>query len=187
LTSSENQMRMIESMLEIDKLEKGEMPLHIEVWPLDPVVRKAIASLDVLANAAHIRVLDCIPSDLPPLRVDEEQIRRVVVNLLDNALRHTPTEGEIRIEASLMDGKGFAKIGVVDTGKGIAIDLRERIFGMYVQVPKSALRGHRGIGLGLTFCKLAIEAHGGKIWVESGPEGGAAFWFTLPLAVEKVS
>src|SRR5262249_2573983 len=93
LTSSENQMPMIESMLEIDKLEKGQMPLHIEVTSLDPLVQKSISSLDILANAAHIRVLDCIPKNLPQLLMDGEQIRRVVTNLLDNALRHTPTEG----------------------------------------------------------------------------------------------
>jgi signal transduction histidine kinase len=70
----------------------------------------------------------------------------------------------------------------VDTGKGIPPELRERVFEKFVQLPKSALRGHRGSGLGLTFCKLSIEAHGGRIWIDSSPEGGAAFWFTLPIA-----
>ena len=71
---------------------------------------------------------------------------------------------------------------VVDTGNGVPADMRERIFEKFVQVQGSALRGRRGTEIGLSFCKLAVEAHGGKIWVESGPEGGAAFVFTLPLA-----
>ena len=182
ITSSENQMKMIESMLEIDKMEQGAMPMHIADVELDPIVHKAISALEVLANAAHVRLIDCVPGTISPLHIDEEQIRRVLINLIDNALRHTPSGGEVRIEAVMLDGKGQAKIGVIDTGKGIPVEFREKIFEKFVQVPKSAIRGHKGIGLGLTFCRLAVEAHGGHIWVDSGPTGGAAFWFTLPLA-----
>jgi two-component system, NtrC family, sensor histidine kinase KinB len=182
LNSSEHQLQMIESILEIAKLETGRMPLNIQTCPLKPVVAKAISAIDLLATAANIRVMDCVPANLPPLRMDEEQIRRVLVNLLDNALRHTPADGQVRVEASLLDGKGFAQIGVVDTGRGIPAEARERIFEKFYQMSQSALRGHRGVGLGLTFCKLSVEAHGGRIWVEDGPEGGAAFWFTLPVA-----
>jgi NtrC-family two-component system sensor histidine kinase KinB len=182
ITSSENQMRMIESMLEMDKLEHGHLPLHISVASLEPLVRKAIAALEVLAVGAKVHLVDCVPADLPPLIMDDELIRRVLVNLMDNALRHTPAEGEVRVEASVIEGRGEAKIGVLDTGKGIPPEFRDRIFDKFVQIPKSALRGQRGIGLGLTFCRLAVEAHGGQIWVDSAPSGGAAFWFTLPLA-----
>ena len=169
-------------MLEIDKLESGHLPLHIDVVRINPLVSKAVAALEPLAQDADVHLLDCVPTDLPLLRIDEEQIRRVVVNLLDNALRHTPANGQIRIEGSLEDGTGYTRVGVIDSGEGIPAELRERIFEKFVQLPKTALRGPRGIGLGLTFCKLAVEAHGGHIWVESGPEGGAAFWFTLPVA-----
>ncbi len=181
LNSSEHQLQMIESILEIAKLETGRMPLNIQVWPLRPLVTKAISAIDLLATAANIRVVDCVASNLPPLRIDEEQIRRVLINLLDNALRHTPANGEVRVEASLVNGKGLAQIGVIDTGKGIPVEARERIFEKFYQMTQSAVRGHRGVGLGLTFCKLSVEAHGGRIWVEDGPEGGAAFWFTLPV------
>jgi PAS domain S-box-containing protein len=183
LNSSENQMRMIESILEIAKLETGRMPMNIDIVPLPPLVRRAISAIEVLASASNIRVADCVPPNLPPLHIDEEQIRRVLINLLDNALRHTPANGEVRVEAAVMNGKGFARIGVVDTGKGVPIEARERIFEKFYQMSQSALRGHRGVGLGLTFCRLSVEAHGGRIWVEDGPEGGAAFWFTLPVAV----
>ena len=182
LTSSENQMRMIISMLEIDKLEKKTLPLQLEVVPIKPLIDKAMSAMAMLANTAKIRMIDCVPPDLPDLQIDEEQIRRVLVNLLDNAVRHTPSGGEVRIDASLVASNGHALIGVTDTGKGIPPERREDIFKKFVQLPKSAIRGQRGMGLGLTFCKLAIEAHGGRIWVENGPEGGAAFWFTAPLA-----
>jgi GAF domain-containing protein/signal transduction histidine kinase len=187
LTSSENQMRMIVSMLEIDKLEKKTMPLQLEVVPIKPLVDKAMSAMAMLANTAKINMIDCVPEDLPELQIDEEQIRRVLVNLLDNAVRHTPSGGEVRIDASIIENNGHALIGVTDTGKGIPPERREDIFKKFVQLPKSAIRGQRGMGLGLTFCKLAVEAHGGRIWVENGPEGGAAFWFTVPIAKAKKS
>ncbi|MEP7286659.1 MAG: GAF domain-containing protein [Chloroflexota bacterium] len=181
ISSSENQMRMIESMLEIDKLETGHVQLHKELIPIAGLVRKAMLSLDVVASAAHVQIVNCVPGDFPSLEMDEELIRRVLVNLMDNALRYTPTNGEVRIEAWIDEDHNFARIGVLDSGKGIPPDFRERVFEKFVQIQKSALRGQRGLGLGLTFCKLAIEAHGGRIWVDSSPMGGAAFWFTLLL------
>jgi PAS domain S-box-containing protein len=185
LNSSEHQLQMIESILEIAKLETGRMPLNIQTGQLRPLVAKAISAIDLLATAANIRVVDCVANALPPLKMDEEQIRRVLINLLDNALRHTPADGEVRVEASVVNGKGIAQIGVIDTGKGIPVEARERIFEKFYQMSQSAIRGHRGVGLGLTFCKLSVEAHGGRIWVEDGPEGGAAFRFTLPVADER--
>jgi signal transduction histidine kinase len=73
----------------------------------------------------------------------------------------------------------------VDTGPGIPAEARDRVFEKFTQLDRGALRGHKGTGLGLTFCQLAVEAHGGRIWVEDGPEGGAAFCFTLPLAPDE--
>ncbi len=184
LSSGENQMQMIESILEIAKLETRRMPLTIERWPINPLIKKALATMEMQAARANIRLLDCTPTNLPEVRMDAEQIRRVVVNLLDNALRHTPANGQIRLEARLTANKDAVQIGVVDTGKGIPNVDRERIFEKFYQRANTAVRGHKGVGLGLTFCKLTVEAHNGRIWVEDGSEGGAAFWFTLPTAAD---
>lgn len=181
LQSSENQLRMIESLLEIAKADT----LNLSVNSLNDMVQAAMNPLEVVANEASIKLINRVPTDFPPLMIDESKITRVLVNLIDNALRYTPNGGEIRIDATLTPNKGgelFSKISVIDTGKGIPEELRGHIFDKFFQVAKTALRGYRGAGLGLTFCKRAVEAHGGEIWVESGPEGGAAFWITLPVA-----
>ncbi|MCC7447550.1 MAG: GAF domain-containing protein [Anaerolineae bacterium] len=182
LNSGENQMHMIESILEIAKLETRRMPLTIEDWPINPLLQKAIETVQVQAANINVRVVDCVTPNLPEVRMDAEQIHRVVVNLLDNALRHTPASGQVRLEGRVTANKNEVQIGVIDTGKGIPQADRERIFDKFYQRPNTALRGHKGVGLGLTFCKLTIEAHNGHIWVDDGPEGGAAFWFTLPVA-----
>jgi two-component system, NtrC family, sensor histidine kinase KinB len=190
VASAENQMRMIESMLEIEKMGQGGMPLHVDVSTLYSVAEKATTVLEITANNAHVSLINNVSEDLPSVSIDEDQIRRVLVNLMDNAIRHVPTDGEVRVEAMMTggDGKSYVQVGVLDNGKGIPPEFRERIFEKFVQVPKSALRGHRGIGLGLAFCKLAVETHGGKIWVDTSPSGGAAFWFTLPVAeIESVA
>ncbi len=111
---------------------------------------------------------------------DGEKIQRVLVNLLDNALRYTPFGGRIALSAA-PDGD-YLRICVEDSGAGVPPEARTRVFDKYAQLENKAFRGHKGSGLGLAFCKLAIEAHGGRIWIEDGSLGGAAFCFTLPLA-----
>lgn len=189
LSSSETQLRMIESLMDIRKWRTGRMPLNPTKCSLNRMIEKVLTTLNAMANEANIQTRNLVTPDFPLLRVDEDLISRVLFNLVDNALRHTPNRGEIRLEANLEHVNGntephMARVSVTDTGRGIPPEARERVFEMFVQVPKSALRGHRGSGLGLTFCKLTVEAHGGKIWVGSGPEGGASFMFTLPLVRE---
>lgn len=188
LTSGENLMRLIETLLDIAKLETGRMPLQQAANAPWQLAAQAVASLDAIAKQANVQVLNLVPADFSALYVDADQIYRVMYNLLDNALRHTPNGGQVRIEATMPDDEGaippMARISVTDTGRGIPREARHRIFNKFEQVPNSAVRGHRGIGLGLTFCRLTVEAHGGTIWVDSGPEGGVAFLFTLPLVVE---
>ena len=114
---------------------------------------------------------------------DRDLVHRVLANLLTNALKHTPAKTEISIHVRL-DKKARAFIvSVQDTGEGVPPDFKERIFEKFSQA-EAKRRNHRvGSGLGLTFCKLAVEAHGGKIWVESEPGQGSEFFFTLPLPV----
>ncbi len=181
-SNADNLLYLVESILEIRRMENGLMSLEQETVSLSKPAIKAIQSLEVLAEEASIQVENCIPNDLPPVFIDTDKVRRVLTNLIDNALKYTPAEGKIRIEAHYLADESMITVRVVDTGKGIPPEYRERVFGVFVTVPGSALRGRRGTGLGLTFCRLTVEAHGGKIWVESGSEGGAAMCFTLPIA-----
>jgi signal transduction histidine kinase len=119
-----------------------------------------------------------LPDELPPITVDEEKIERVLANLIGNAIKYTPGEGKITVTAEAQDD--HIQVNVTDTGPGISPEDRKRIFERFAQVEGSSSR--QGFGLGLSFCRLAVEAHGGQIWVESGDdEIGSRFSFTLPL------
>lgn len=181
--NSEKLISLINSLMEIAKLEQSAS-METDAKPLAPIADQAIETLLAYAQTANIRMQNLVPPDLPLVEMDDVAIRRVFINLIDNALRHTPNGGEVRIGAAAthVRGQAFVQINVTDTGKGIPDTFREQIFEKFSQVPRSAIRGHKGTGLGLTYCKRAIEAQGGRIWVEKGPEGGAMFNFTLPVA-----
>jgi signal transduction histidine kinase len=132
------------------------------------------------AQAAEYRVQLCneVPAEIPALFVDRGKINRVLTNLVDNALKFSPSGSRIVATARVYEGEKVL-IQVLDHGPGIPEEYRERIFERFSQIPGIHAR-RRGTGLGLTFCRLAVEAHGGRIWVESGPSGGSAFNLTLP-------
>jgi signal transduction histidine kinase len=143
-------------------------------------VQAACDAVFSLALGANIALDIRLPETLPVVFIDEEKIQRVLINLLDNALRHTPMGGRITIQADDDRNRAEVIVRVIDTGPGVPPEARSLIFDKFAQLDQQVLRGHKGTGLGLTFCKLAIEAHGGRIWVEEGAEGGAAFCFALP-------
>jgi signal transduction histidine kinase len=117
--------------------------------------------------------------DLPLVIADGEKIERVLANLLDNAFKHTPREGKVTIAARQV-GEAV-QVSVADTGPGISPEERERIFERFAQTNGERPR-RRGYGLGLAYCRLAVEAHGGRIWMEAGDGGaGSRFVFELPL------
>jgi two-component system, NtrC family, sensor histidine kinase KinB len=182
LTLSNDLLNLVTSILDVRKMQSGQLPLDRRQASLSLPVEKAIQALHVTAAEHGIRLLDKLPEGLPTLYVDVDKIRRVLVNLLDNAVKFTPDDGEIRVEADYHPGDATVTVSVVDTGKGIPEEYRDRVFELFATVPKEiSTPRRRGTGIGLTFCRLTVEAHGGQIWVDSGPEGGAAMRFTLPL------
>jgi GAF domain-containing protein len=185
LSSAHAQMHLIESLLDIARLETRRMPMNLTCFALPVLIGEVLKTFETTAQMADVRLINLIEPQLPEVYADREQIRRVLYNLLDNALRHTPSGGQVRLSAQLNGLERMLTVDVTDTGRGVPPELRKRIFEKFTQISGSAVRGHRGSGLGLTFCQLSIEAHGGKIWVESGAEGGAAFFFTLPLAAQQ--
>jgi signal transduction histidine kinase len=181
-TSAGNMLNLVQSLLDVSRLEQSEIALDCTSLSLADAIDNAITSVLALALSAKITIETHAPTDLPAVWFDDEKMQRVLVNLLDNALRHTPYGGAITIDARHQADENVALVRVEDTGPGIAPEARSRIFDKFIQLDQSVLRGHKGTGLGLTFCKMVIEAHGGRIWVEEGAMGGAAFCFTAPIA-----
>lgn len=182
-SSSESMLRLVESLLDIARLEQNRIALDLGAYRLRDVVDSASASVLSLALEAGITLETHLPDDLPPVWIDGEQIHRVVVNLLDNALRHTPARGQVLIHATRTPEGDAVCVSVCDSGPGIPPGERGAVFDKFAQLDHPVLRGHKGSGLGLTFCKLIIEAHGGRIWVDDDAAlGGAAFHFTLSPA-----
>jgi signal transduction histidine kinase len=176
--SAEELLDMIGSILDVSKMGAGEMKLRGELCDLDELLRAVIATNQPLPGGRTV-TLDAW--DAPhTVTADVGLIRRVLQNLLSNALNYTPSGGDIRIVVTPSDHE--VRVTVTDTGPGIAPEYHERIFEKFGQVEN---RNHRlGTGLGLTFCKMAIESHGGRIGVESEVGKGSTFWFALPrLAV----
>jgi signal transduction histidine kinase len=166
----------------VARLEQNSLALECESVALDDCVDYALKSVFSQALTANIKLTADIPEGLPPVWIDDEKIRRVLVNLLDNAVRHTPQHGQVHLSARGDAATRTVEVRVDDSGPGIPVEARARVFDKFMQLDQRALRGHKGTGLGLTFCKLAVEAHGGQIWVAQSAAGGASFCFTVPTA-----
>jgi PAS domain S-box-containing protein len=183
LESANHLMQMVETLRDLPVL--AEMRIDPAAFSVRELSEAAINALASTLREASIEVVYDLPEDLPLLWVDGDLIRRVLINLLHNAFKFTPVGGKIMIQASCEKAPdGFMYISVSDTGPGIPLDQRERIFQEFVQIEGRKPRaGGRGMGLGLNFCKLAVEAHGGEIRVEAqSPLSGACFAFYLPYA-----
>jgi signal transduction histidine kinase len=169
---------MIENLLDVERLESGIMKVELGPCDVMELLKTSMDSLREVAALNEVTLDASLPDSLPTLNVDENLIRRVVLNLLTNALKFVPTNGGyVYLQASASPKN--VMVAVIDNGMGVPKVERERIFEKFKQ-GQGATRG--GAGLGLTFCKLAVEAHGGSIWVEDNPGGstGSAFIFTLP-------
>ena len=179
-TACERMRRLVDSLLDVAKLETGEMVLRLAQTDLKPMLEEAANRESLASKTREISFEVTVPEELPQVLIDDEKIDRVLVNLLDNALKYTPNGETISLAAAVESG--MVAISITDAGPGIPPAERERIFERFAQVADGDT-ARRGFGLGLTFCRLTVEAHGGKIWVESGPEEkGSRFVFTLPFS-----
>ena len=180
--SAEDLLDLVMSMLDIAKLEARKMDMNLMPASMKDLFKSIYIAMSPAMQEADVH-MDIIASDnLPMVNIDADKIRRVLTNLLDNALRYTPTGTRILLSADCVNDKVLVQ--VADSGKGIPPEEHERIFEKFTQVKDtSPLRGHKGSGIGLAFCKLVIEAHHERIWVENeSPLPGACFSFTLPIA-----
>jgi PAS domain S-box-containing protein len=180
IRSTERIQRLTNSLLDMRRLEADQSIVnHVRTSPV-PLINEAIEIVTLTADNKKQQIINQVDPDLPAVLIDVDMIRRVVINLLENAVKYTPLDSIIKIGAG-RQGDDIL-IWVQDNGPGIPPNDRERIFDKYIRLQPSD--GPKGLGLGLAFCRLAVEKHGGRIWVDSPEEGGACFNFTLPVASE---
>lgn len=178
-------LHLVNALLDVSKMESGTMILKRELSDTYQITESVTQELLPLAQEMEVVLRNEVNGKLPPVNVDKEKIERVLLNLMDNAIKFTPSEGQVVIYADVepsVNGSypSYLRVMVQDNGPGIPDEYKNRLFDRYVQVEGRSGR-RRGTGLGLTFCRLTVEAHGGKIWVEDNPQGGSIFTFTLPL------
>jgi len=175
-TEIDRLVQMVEELLELSRLESGDIPLVRRRLDVERILREAVGRLGRQAEKAGVVVGIDVDDGLPPVSGDAEMVERVVVNLLHNAVKFTPAGGRVQLRAAC--GEGAVEVSVSDTGVGIAEEDLPRIFERFYKGDRS--RGAGGTGLGLAVAKHAVEAHGGKIWAESRPGEGSTFRFTIP-------
>jgi signal transduction histidine kinase len=165
-------------LLEIARLQAGKTETNLTSINLRTLAAGILNDFIQESLEYGIILRNEIPEDAPIVRADLSKTTRVLTNLVDNALKFTPSGGQVSLTVDSVED-GMVAIQVSDTGPGIPEEFREKIFDRFSQVPGLAGR-RRGSGLGLTFCRLALDSQGGKIWVASRPGGGSVFAFTLP-------
>ena len=184
IRSTTKLLNLVNSLLDISKLKSGQPLADLRAASLVTLIDTAVIPLAPLAQEVDIVIRQQISADLPQVLVDEDKIGRVLTNLLDNALKFTPAGGQITVLAERWaDNPAYVCCTVRDTGPGIPVEFRARIFDRFVQLSDQTGR-RRGSGLGLSFCRLAVEAHGGQIWIDDAPGGGSEFSFTVKAVEE---
>ncbi|MGC9358366.1 MAG: GAF domain-containing protein, partial [Anaerolineae bacterium] len=177
LGSTDRMLRLIDTILDISGLESGEMPLDRSEFALRPLVGDVERVHLPQIRGKNLRFLNAVPETLPLLHADRDLVERVLQNLLHNAIKFTAAGGKISLTANVCETRPeYLSISISDTGCGIPPDLQPRLFEKF----STGRTLGRGKGLGLTFCRMAVEAHGGRIWVEETSEAGTTFTLTLP-------
>ena len=172
---------IVENLLELSRSQANRLTLLTEQADVGAIARKVAHDLEGRSAAHHLTV--DFPGDIPAVVVDQIRVERVIFNLAENAMKYSPSGGEIGITARCRGSELL--ICVSDQGPGIAADDQKKLFQSFEQLDMTSRRSMQGVGLGLKVCRTLVEAHGGKIWVESEPGKGSKFFFTLPLGREQ--
>jgi signal transduction histidine kinase len=172
---------VINDLLDLSKIEEGKIELQAARMSLGGLVHEVVEALSPIASEKPIDLQITAPESSILVWADRDKITQVLTNLIGNAIKFTPAHGRVMI-SSASDDADWVRVSVSDTGPGIFADECERIFEKFYQVAVSGGPKPKGTGLGLAISKTLVELHGGKIWIESEPGRGSAFYFTLPAA-----
>ncbi|MBC9783984.1 HAMP domain-containing protein [Heliobacterium chlorum] len=178
LEESERMQRLVQDLLQLAQLESGYMPVAIE--PLDPeeLTRRVLRKMNTLAEEKSVQLIVQIPEHLPVIMGNGDRLTQALINLVDNALRHTPKDGQVTLEVE--QTTSFLRFTVSDTGSGLAEEDIPRVWERFYRGEKSRTRKIPGTGLGLAIVKAIIESHGGQVGAANNGGPGARFYFTLP-------
>ncbi|HEX8410592.1 MAG TPA: PAS domain S-box protein [Thermoanaerobaculia bacterium] len=174
-TSARRMQRLIQDLLDVARVEAGGLAVAASLMEPEPLVREVLAAHEQIAEQKKQRIACDIRGALPRICADRDRLVQVLGNLLGNAVKFTPERGVIHVETKQRDGQVF--FVVRDTGPGIPEADLKNVFTPYWQAKKTA---HMGAGLGLAIVRGIVEAHGGRVWAENAPGGGAMFTFTIP-------
>jgi len=175
-------LRLINDVLDISKIEAGQLELSLEEYSLQESIHTVVTSLEPLATEKALDLQISIAPRLPKGKGDPQRIAQVLVNLIGNAIKFTE-QGAVSVDIATADGRFLVK--VTDTGPGLSDLEKDYIFSEFYQVDRKSTRSKGGSGLGLSIAKRIVALHGGAIWVESVPGKGSTFIFTLPIRVDK--
>jgi len=170
---------LIDDLFELSRLEAGDIGWTMERVPLEDLLLETVDAMRAQAEAGSVSVHAELTNDLEAARANPEQIQRVLFNLIQNAIRHTPADGSVTVRAT--GAADAVEVEVVDTGQGIPPAERERVFDAFVQGSDRVSRSDGSAGLGLAISRAIVEAHGGRIWIEDGSIG-TTIRFSLPAA-----
>jgi signal transduction histidine kinase len=181
LTEQSKTLRtLIDDLFELAQIDAGALTLDLKEMSLADLVSACTRALEAEARARHVRLDLDLDERLPDVRCAPEQVQRVLLNLLTNALRHTPSDGSVVVSARPVGGA--LEVLVEDTGEGLTEETRARMFERFWRADPARTRTSGRAGLGLAIARGLIEAQGGRIWAENRPAGGARVIFSLPVA-----
>ncbi len=180
--STDRIQRLVSSLLDVNRLESGQQVADQKVVDTLALIKNAIADMEPAARGRRQKLVNDLPDKLSFVWVDEDMARRVLINLMENSSKFTPVNG--RLEVGARDEGDWVHIWIKDNGPGIPPAEQEHVFDKFTR-----LRGKNnktgGLGIGLAFCRLAVQGHGGRIWIESESGNGAIFHFTFPIATKE--
>jgi signal transduction histidine kinase len=172
--------RLIDDLFELARIDAGALTVELRETQLSQLVTVCVRGLEADARARRVHLESRLEDALPDVRCAPEHVQRVLLNLLTNALRHTPSDGSVVVRARRRADE--LEVSVEDTGLGLSREAQQRMFDRFWRGERARTRASGGAGLGLAIARGFVEAQGGRIWAENRPEGGARFAFTLPLA-----
>ncbi len=169
---------LIDDLFELSRLDSGTIELQLRPSSIEEILDSSLDGMKAQISGRSLNLQSKLEGDIEPVLVDPHKIQRVLYNLIQNAIRHTPADGTIVVEAQ--DTGQMVRIDVADTGQGIPEDDLDKVFDRFYRGEKSRSREYGGTGLGLAIARGIVESHGGRIWVESRPGTGSRFSFSLP-------